>query len=599
MIAVSTSPYHLSMGRRFNTWYSIADGDFTNPQIWISNGTKKHSLPQPGDDVVINHTVRINATATMRNLTVNGKMNGDSAGKTLTITGNLNSPGVIDFTGSNIFLNLNGPYNLFSNFTAGSSTVTYGYLGDQQITPVLYNNLVVSSSGVTSTKSISADLIINGYLTVAGGCTFNIDTFNLSVGGSTSVEGGGSSLLAPTIKTASGYNGSIVFAGYVLFNTSNQVSLSGTPNIEFRNGVQMSGFGQYANLGAGIITFTTRNQTMSYPEGINSQMNAQIVISGAITLTISGAVVYVNNTINGTVSGSTLAIGGFVNFTDNAYYTPMSTGIFNYKANASALVGYVGNGDFNLPYTDYVSLLIRGTGTKYVMANTVLTGQLYINSPGKLEIGTNDFTVTGATDIGSGTLSKNSPTGTLLFIGNANFNTDKIEFNNCDVEFRNGVSLSAGGSISSNFGTGTFKFTTNNQYAGAPYISDYLFGFNILIGSGVSLSIQNGTLYTSGTINGVDSTSILINKSTIKFHNSTAPMVTGKLYCNQAANTFDYSNSGNQDIAVPSDPTPGYKNLTLSGSGLKKLLGDISVKGTYTLTSPATLDTNGYSLTNP
>jgi len=77
-------------------------------------------------------------------------------------------------------------------------------------------------------------------------------------------------------------------------------------------------------------------------------------------------------------------------------------------------------------------------------------------------------------------------------------------------------------------------------------------------------------------------------------------MQTGMLYCNQAANTFEYVLAGNQDIQTPSDPTtPGYKNLTLDGSGAKTLLGNVSVKGTYTLTSPATLNTNGFALTNP
>ena len=76
-------------------------------------------------------------------------------------------------------------------------------------------------------------------------------------------------------------------------------------------------------------------------------------------------------------------------------------------------------------------------------------------------------------------------------------------------------------------------------------------------------------------------------------------MNTGKLYCNQTLNTFIYGLGGNQDITSPSDATPGYQNLILQGSGVKRLLGNVSVKGTYTLTSPATLNTNGFALTNP
>jgi hypothetical protein len=104
---------------------------------------------------------------------------------------------------------------------------------------------------------------------------------------------------------------------------------------------------------------------------------------------------------------------------------------------------------------------------------------------------------------------------------------------------------------------------------------------------------------TTGTINGADGTAIFDNRSFYTHNNAAAPMSTGKLYCNQAANTFIYGLAGNQDMTVPSDATPGYQSLTLQGSGAKRLLGNVSVKGTYTLTSPATLNTNGFALTNP
>jgi len=129
--------------------------------------------------------------------------------------------------------------------------------------------------------------------------------------------------------------------------------------------------------------------------------------------------------------------------------------------------------------------------------------------------------------------------------------------------------------------------------------------WNIIIGSGVTftntgLSTTSGGITTTGTINGLDSTSIFVNKSVFDYANSQEPMQTGKLYCNQAMNTFIYGASGAQNITVPSDTTSrGYKNLTLNGSGTKTLLGNVSVKGTYTLTSSATLDSNGFSLTNP
>jgi hypothetical protein len=115
-------------------------------------------------------------------------------------------------------------------------------------------------------------------------------------------------------------------------------------------------------------------------------------------------------------------------------------------------------------------------------------------------------------------------------------------------------------------------------------------------GSANALNAQNYT----GVINGLSSGSIFkMISGFFNYLNATAPMVTGQLLTNQATNTFMYGASGNQDIQVPSDPTPGYKNLILQGSGAKKLLGNVSVKGTYTLTAPATLNSNGFALTNP
>lgn len=69
-------------------------------------------------------------------------------------------------------------------------------------------------------------------------------------------------------------------------------------------------------------------------------------------------------------------------------------------------------------------------------------------------------------------------------------------------------------------------------------------------------------------------------------------MQTGVLICTDPA-TFEYG-SLNQDIYPMT-----YYNLSLEGCGTKKLPGNVNVANTYTITSPATLDTNGYALTNP
>ena len=53
-------------------------------------------------------------------------------------------------------------------------------------------------------------------------------------------------------------------------------------------------------------------------------------------------------------------------------------------------------------------------------------------------------------------------------------------------------------------------------------------------GAGATL----GGLSISGTIIGADATVIFDNRSVFTYQNGVAPMSTGKLYCNQAANTL-------------------------------------------------------------
>ena len=77
-------------------------------------------------------------------------------------------------------------------------------------------------------------------------------------------------------------------------------------------------------------------------------------------------------------------------------------------------------------------------------------------------------------------------------------------------------------------------------------------------------------------------------------------MATGVLDTSTNANTWIYG-LNNQDIkgSATISPKQEYRNLTLNGTGVKTLQGYVSVLNTYTLTAPATLANNGFTLTNP
>ena len=69
-------------------------------------------------------------------------------------------------------------------------------------------------------------------------------------------------------------------------------------------------------------------------------------------------------------------------------------------------------------------------------------------------------------------------------------------------------------------------------------------------------------------------------------------MQTGILDCSSFTNTFKYLRAGNQDIKGGT-----YSKLELGGSGVKKLMGDVTVvTANYTLSGTATVDLNGHIL---
>ncbi|MBV8388385.1 MAG: hypothetical protein JO080_01145 [Mucilaginibacter sp.] len=601
--AVNTSPFHVMLQRRNNVWYSVKDGNWEDPNVWMSNGLDKRiiTVPQSGDTVYICHTVNFDG-AVLSNTIINdlfilGKLTASNNSQTLTLNGNLYASGFIDFTGSNITLNLNGVVNsaIYSNFIAGNSTINFGAINnDQFILNLPYKNL--STSGAQ--KYMASDLTIAG--TFSPQSNFECGAYNLTVNGASTIGTTGQ----PGKFTKNSSTGSLLFIGNADFEGLTDLSV-GNPTVECRGGINIHTFSFTA--GSGTWTFSTNNQTISCSAWLGGTWNGNILVSGAITVTLTGGTFQTNGTINGTAAGSTFNNNGVLWIGYN--HTPMVTGVFNYQNTASSTLGYVFNGNYTLPYTSYANLFIGGnTGIKSLGAATIVNQSLVIGYNGfngsVLDCAGNNLDVKGAFTCYDGFLA--SAFSNITFEGAARFdhggspaNVVDLRTGNPNVEFRAGLTVSV---YSAYTGTGTFKFTTANQNLDFSIVNGGALACNWLISGAITVTLLDGASNNpaaTGTINGDNASSTFDCRGYFQYQNATAPMTTGKLYCNQATNTFLYSASGNQDIQVPSDPIPGYKNLTLSGSGAKRLLGNVSVKGTYTLTSPATLNSNGFSLTNP
>lgn len=485
---------------------------------------------------------------------------------------------------------------------------TVAYSGNYSATiPSAYTTFHNLTIGGTGTKTLGINTTLNGNLTCLVNSTLELSTFNLIVNGTTTI--GGTSIASGLLSKNGA--GSVLFVGAVnsQVNGAGQrgIDFSGNPNVEFRNGLlfyTLTGL----NTGTGTWTFSTISQTINFANTNSTTFNCTLLISGAINLTLlgggSGGGATITN-INGNNAASTLINAATLRINNNTGI--MSTGLVDFTSNVNT-VSYIVSGNYTIPNYSYYSLLISGGGIKTLNQNTTLLGNLTVQNLSTLECSSFNLTVNGNTTIGqsggNSTLSKNSSTGSLLFIGfffldnNTGFG---IDFSgNPNVEFRGGIT-SFYNFTSVNTGTGTWSFTTANQ----TFVISNAQTLNcaISIANNIVLTISHtSTVIYTGAINGSNAASTLrLAANTVtNYRSATQPMVTGILDTSTNLNTWIYG-LNNQDIkgSPTISPKQVYRNLTLNGTGVKTLQGYVSVLNTYTLTAPASVNLNGYTITNP
>ena len=292
---------------------------------------------------------------------------------------------------------------------------------------------------------------------------------------------------------------------------------------------------------------------------------------------------------------------------------------------------YARNGVQNVVPFNYVRLVIDGIGTKYLTSNTIVTENLRLNQPenipyinGVVQLNGNnipglecagyELDVYGTTNVGGYTILKQSGSGKLTFrgqlqIGLGNqYTGGMLLYGNPNVECQNGLFVSFdinnGYGLNGGFytGTGTWRFTTNNQFVSTNVSSSVVLTFDapILIAPGITLSHHNsynsnGTMmYLNNTINGESSTSKLENRGNIIFATSAsvASMTTGIVdFTTYTTNTITYT--GNYTATIPSY-FPTFHNLTISGTGTKSLGVNTTLNGN--LVSSGNLDCATYNI---
>ena len=576
------------------------------------------------ENVIIDSNIILTCNTSV-NFYINTSINGTNSLSKLTNAGNIYfrtqnaaqtamSTGIYDFTTSANNIIYEGNY---------SATIPSYFTN--------FHNLSISGTG---TKTLGVNTTLNGNLSISSSGNLQLSTFNLIVTGTSTLAGTG--VIYPLQKSGAG---SVTFIG-ALITSNNTYSFdfsAGNPSVEFRSSMTLTNqTATTIKTGTGTYTFSTNNQTITFVGNNIFQFEGLVNIGSALTLTISDGggggsnqtkqiVLNSASGINGLSAGSTLIIGNNTGLRINQPSTTiMSTGVFTPSTNSGSLfqINYTGNS--TIPYTSFADLFISNIGIKTLSGNTTINNFINRNvtsSSQQLECSTFNLTINSTTTLGSPAgsttyiLSK-SGSGNILFTGLITLENNSprlIDFTggNPSVELRGGISITSPSTTQVKTGTGTWSFTTNNQnitqLAGTGTLQ---FDTSILISGAITLSQVNSsasafTLISTGTINGNNASSTFAmgtasGTNTLNYQSATQPMATGVLNTSTNLNTWIYG-LNNQDIkgSPTTSPKQVYRNLTLNGTGVKTLQGYVSVQNTYTLTAPATLALNGFTLTNP
>ena len=282
---------------------------------------------------------------------------------TLTLTGNADINGILDFDNGGIFdandefdatggtvqftgsggsLKLGGATvtSLGNTLTEGTGTIEYDYAGNQTVLSETYYNLTVNNS--TGTKTAGGALDIDGDLTVTAG------------------------ELAMTSSNA-------------------DVATGKTVNID------------------GTLSITTGTFTAN---GSTSDIDGTLTINGAGIYDADGTFDGTNGTIQFTGSGGTLRLGG-------ATVTSIGSGFVH----GTGTVEYDYAGNQSVKARNYYNLEIDGTNTSHVkdvVNSFTVDNNLTVSSTSAFDVLARTITVTGASDIngilninGSGVLDAN------------------------------------------------------------------------------------------------------------------------------------------------------------------------------------------------
>jgi len=570
IVTALTPYYNLKISATgINTINTLSNTVNINGDLTISAGTL---------DLASSSTINITGATTISSsglLFFNG-----TTVKTVTIGGTLSGAGTIDMTGAAHTLRLAGATNGITTLKTDAypSTIDYNGVGIQQVFSSLnYKSLTISGSGI---KTAQGNVTVNNNLNISAG------TLNL-----------GTSMLFSVAGTAT-ISGLLVFNGSTIKTVTIGGSLSGVGTIDMTGATHSLSLAGATN---DIATLTTdaNSSTIDYikagdqttlilsPNYRNLRIlnSGNKILTGAImvneNLSVLGGTLIANSNVITGVSGKTFSIGNGAAYTST--HTVSSWFPTNMTCNfaPASTVNINGNGTFTLPIVpnSYGNLFFGAAGTKTMSTATTINGNLTI-AAGSLSDG--GYQIIGNS---SGTLSVVA--GSSLLIGSAAFPTI---FSNILLAPNSTISYeSAGIQTISNIPTYQNLILATNG-------SKNIVGATTIQGN---LAINNSaTLYFGTTAHTVTLTGDLSGIGNINMAGAAhslilngANNVISALTTDGNSSTITYSGTLAQTIFGSSN----YRNLVLSGSGIKTISSASTINNNFTIGNGTTFVDGGFS----
>ena len=483
--------------------------------------------------------------------------------------------------------NLSGTVTLSPGSNVGYSSTTVNQTVSSAYS---YSTLIISGSG---TKSLAANLpALNSSNASRGNIFVNSGTFNLGAytanrgtsrtGGSLNVANGAFLKIGGTSNFPSNYNTNVLTLGSTVeYNgTAQTISAQTYGNLIFSSGsgssvktMPGSAFtveGDFSSLqGSGTSVSYTAASNITFNGNIN--IGASTTFNGSSFSHIIGGN-WINNgtftgssgtlTFNGPSSG--ISGSGTQNFNNLSFVASGISAASGTSLNVSGNISTSGAGQFTHGSGGLITMTGASksiTGTNIIFNDLTVSGSVTTNT---------SFTINGNLSV-SGSLSASA--GTIIMAGSSKTISGTGTIALSTLQVTGSITTASNFSISSLLDvSGTFSASTGTAtFTGASVLSGTANLFNATInGTSLQLSatsilgIANNFTITSGTLN-----------------------VTASL-----PNTVNFNGSGGQSVNAIA-----YNNLILSNGNTKTAAGNITVNGTFTISTSTTFAGGTYTHT--